>query len=329
MPHLQLYKVAYKKKLFYGGIALLLFACSSEESEQILQGKTMGTTWMVKYIGSPLIQQKIIEDYLQQFNQVASTYINDSEISTLNQSPINKWLPISPQLEEIIKLSITVSKQTDGAFDITVGKAVNYWGFGADNEKQQPKKYEIGYTNIILKKNQLYKKKPIYIDLSAIAKGYAVDKIAEILQSAQINRYLIEIGGEIRTKGKNKKQQFWKVAIEQPNPVQRIIMQTIELKNQAIASSGSYRNFKQYNGKTISHTIDPSTAKPITHNIIASSVISSSTALADAYATAFMVLPIKRSLEISKKYSLSTLLVSGQMGDPSTLKKHYSGIFQP
>ena len=307
--------------------AVLLSACAKEQQEQTLRGKTMGTTWMVKYVGSPSIQAKVIQDYLDGFNQTMSTYIKDSEISKINRSPMQKWLPISTDLSEIIELSLTISKQTQGAFDITVGRAVNFWGFGAEKTNTQPKKREIGYQYIKINNKQLYKEKNIYLDLSAIAKGHAVDKVATLLESAQINRYLVEIGGEIISKGKNRKQQFWKVAIEQPDPVQRSILQTVELNNQAIASSGSYRNFKQQNGKIITHTIDPKTAKPIAHNVIASSVIADSAAVADAYATAFMVLPTTTSIKISDEKNFATLIVVGQMNDANTFVKHHSKRF--
>lgn len=310
-------------------IVVFLFAgCSNEATQQHLKGQTMGTTWSVKYLGKPSINAQVIQDYLDQFNQIASTYIENSEISLLNHQPIKQWIPLSEELAKLIQLSLRMSEQTEGAFDITVGKAVNYWGFGAQKETSQPSKQEIGYQYLRLEDNRLYKEKNVFLDLSAIAKGYAVDQIAQLLDEAKINHYLVEIGGEIKAKGKNSKQQFWTIAIEEPNPLQRSIMQTLTLKNQAIASSGSYRNFIQKKGEIISHTIDPKTAQPIQHTIIASSVITDSAAKADAFATAFMVLPVKRSLKISHQYQLATLIVTGELGDNSSFQKHYSNHFK-
>lgn len=311
-------------------VAVLLLSCSQQEQEQILHGKTMGTTWMVKYVGKPVIQKQVLENYLKRFNQIMSTYIDDSEISIINRAPIGQWLTISADLTEIIRLSLTISQQTQGAFDITVGKAVNYWGFGNKKEAIAPKKQEIGYQYLRLDddNHRLYKEKNILIDLSAIAKGHAVDKLAKLLQNAQIDRYLIEIGGEIIARGTNKKGKLWKIAIEKPDPLQRQIMYTIELNNQAIASSGSYRNFKQQEGRIISHTINPKTSAPITHHVIASSVIADSAAHADAYATAFMVLPVASSMIISDKRRLATLIITGKIGDNSTFHSHQSKRFE-
>lgn len=295
------------------GLAVFLGGQPSDDTTHRLNGKTMGTTWSVQYLHqTPVATQKSIEQRLFAINQVMSTYIKDSELSLLNQKTTKHWHAISAELFNIITLSEKISKLTQGAFDITVGRAVNHYGFGAQTDKK-PDKNDIGYQYLKLKPGHIWKEKPVYIDLSAIAKGYGVDEVAKQLDQLGIINYLVEIGGEIKAKGKNSKDKLWQIGIETPDSQKRNVLKIISLDNKAVASSGSYRNFKQESDKIISHTINPKTAKPIQSKVIASTVLHNSCAMADALATAFMVLDTNTSIEISNQHKLATMLVTGEV----------------
>lgn len=316
-----------------GGLIIVLTILSAwliypnnELRENNISGKTMGTTWSAKFItrNSQVGKDVILLDFerrLLEINQVMSTYIVTSEISLLNQKATAEWHEISQELFNIIQRSLKITELSEGAFDVTVGNAVNYYGFGSQKNRD---KLPIGHKNIQLLPNKLYKAKPIKLDLSAIAKGYAVDELGKILKQYRIKDFLIEVGGEILVSGNNIKGAPWRIAIEKPNPSGREPLIILPLTNMGIASSGSYRNFVQTNDKLLSHTINPKTEQPIAHARVATTVLHQTTELADAWATAFMVLPLKRSLIIADNLGIALLIIEGNMFNQSELSYYAS-----
>ena len=250
---------------------LFLTGCSSREPELVThQGLTMGTTFTVKWVSEKASQngslKSEINQILKRVNQSMSTYISDSELSLFNQLPANQSADISSELAYVIRLGMNISEASSGAFDITVGPLVNLWGFGPDGrvvkapteQEVESTRQRVGYRFIQLDGNKLSKKKNSYVDLSAIAKGYGVDAIAELLEKKGINSYLVEIGGELRAKGFKPNGQSWRIAIESPvASLDRTIHRVIEVKDVGIATSGDYRNYFEENGVRFSHTIDP------------------------------------------------------------------------
>ena len=293
-------------------LVLLSSSCTTKEerAEFQLQGKTMGTHYHLRIplekANDEASQQRLtqlqtdIDALLVAINQEMSTYLTDSNISSFNQLKSSDWFPVSTRFFNIITTAQSISTSSQGAFDITVMPLVNLWGFGTTKQSQIPTQSQIqntlktiGYQSLQTRSHPAAirkQKNTLTLDLSAIAKGYAVDAIASLLEKQHIANYLIEIGGEIRVRGTNKQNKAWRIAIEKPALLNRSIQQGITLNNIAVATSGDYRNYYEKNGKRYSHTINPKTGKPITHQLASVTVINPSAMLADTHATAIMVL---------------------------------------
>ncbi len=291
----------------------------------------MGTTYSVKVLApeSRLDQAamtqvtmaqarlaEVIDQRLLVFNQHMSTYISDSELSLLNQATLDTWLPISPMMLEVLQTSRRVYQQSEGAFDITVGPLVNVWGFGPEDRASTPSLQEVqqarehvGMQHVLLDGEQLKKTAPVYMDLSAVAKGFATDVLARLLESHGFYDYMVEIGGELKIRGRNPRGSTWVIGIEKPTFGRSGSVQALTGDNVAIATSGDYRNYYEQDGKRVSHTIDPLTGAPITHALVSVTVVSASGALADAYATALNVLGPERARAMAERENLAAFFV--------------------
>ncbi|MFO7831949.1 MAG: FAD:protein FMN transferase [Desulfuromonadaceae bacterium] len=295
---------------------------TADQTPVVISGRTMGTTYHISVVSS--VDERIdkkevqrnIDSRLAHINQLMSTYIKDSELSKINQAPAETWVNISAETAQVIQSAQKISAQTHGAFDITVGNLVNLWGFGPDinlyaipdEERLQAILKESGYTKVKVQLSPPRIKKAhssLYIDLSGIAKGYAVDQIAELLVDSGYPNHLVEIGGEIRSGGLKSKDTSWNIGIERPISGERSVQKVIQTRDTtAMATSGDYRNYFEYEGKRYSHTIDPTNGYPITHKLAAVSVLHTSCMLADAYATAFMVMGPERSMQFAKEHNM-------------------------
>lgn len=318
-------------------LVVLLLGCERQKSlaEYQLQGKTMGTQYHIripfdrssKRSDEVIAQQKKhlhaqIDSLLTSINQEMSTYLPDSSISRFNQRQDDRWFPISTSFLKVIEGAQSISQSSQGAFDITVMPLVNLWGFGTKYNTDIPSQQQIdaglktiGYQSLQSRSHPtaIRKVNPhLSIDLSAIAKGYAVDAIALLLEKQNIKQYLIEIGGEIRVGGTNKHHQAWRIAIEKPSRLSREIQQEIALHNIAVATSGDYRNYYEKQGKRYSHTINPKTGKPITHKLASVTVLHPSAMLADAYATTLMVLGEKKGKEYAQQQNVMVYMIIRQ-----------------
>jgi thiamine biosynthesis lipoprotein len=326
---------------------LLLFHCSGQHTTSPLieiHGQTMGTTYMVKVVKTVKSGAEIqknagdseemtrrvrtgIEDLLLKVNMQMSTWIEGSEISRFNRYQGNDWFDISASTAQVIAEALRVSKESGGAFDITVGPLVNLWGFGPGKAgeqippAQQIKKMmaEIGYEKLSVRLSPPAVKKElpgIYCDLSAIAKGFGVDKVAEYLERAGFSHYLVEIGGEIRAKGTRPDGQPWRIGIASPGPGGKSPYEKIiRLTDIAMATSGDYFNYFEKNGVRYSHTIDPTTGRPITHKLASVTVIHQSCMTADAMATAIDVLGPDKGYDLAIKEGLPVfMIIRGEHG---------------
>lgn len=290
-----------------------------------ISGPTMGTSFSVKITDIPqeVSEQSLdsdIKHILSRINDRMSTYDEESEVSRFNKLQTLDWFQVSQETIFVVKEALRVSELTQGAFDVTVGPLVNLWGFGPpmrsttlpSDDLIKQAQANIGYHLIHTREVPPAIRKerpPVQIDLSAIAKGYAVDQIAEFLESRSIGNYLVEIGGEIRAKGNNAEGIAWKVAIEKPIPEQRAVHRVLNLDNHAIATSGDYRNYLEKDGTHFSHTINPMTGKPITHNLASVTVLSKSSMRADALATALMVLGPEQGFQLAERENLAALFL--------------------
>jgi len=323
-----LFKVR-KAQLLLGFFILIgLFSCDIRPNEIDVTGFTMGTTYSIKIINDT--EERIDSDELKteidsvliSFNQQMSTYIKDSEISIFNERDDSEWQKISSEFYKVINASEKFSELTNGAFDITVGPLVNIWGFGTsdqinweppDDEVIKRILNQVGYINIELKSYSIRKINPAtIIDLNAIAKGFGVDVVFDFLNNKGFKRLLVEIGGEVRCSGNNSSDKLWTVGIDQP--IFDIIPGTnlqeiITLDDRALATSGDYRNYFNYEGKIYSHTIDPRTGYPIEGGIASASVIAPTCMIADALATALMVTGTNGISMIEQLDNVEALLV--------------------
>ncbi len=315
-------------------LVLGLYACEQQPAHQqsvILSGITMGTTYTVK-IHAPKTktdQATIsieINRLLDEINFQMSTYMETSTLSLFNQSSTQEWVEIPFNLYTVIEEALRINKLSHRAFDITIGPVVNLWGFGPiarsstipDESTIKEALDKVGSEYIHLRKqpHAIKKDKPnLYIDLSAIAKGYAVDVIADYLDELSINNYMVEIGGEIKTKGINPENKIWHIGIEKPLDDQRSVQTVITLNNTSMATSGDYRNYFVENGIRYSHTINPSTGKPITHKLASVTVLHPSAITADAMATALLVLGPERGFDLALNENLAALFIVRENDD--------------
>jgi thiamine biosynthesis lipoprotein len=290
-----------------------------------MSGKTMGTTYTVKVVGDYFGENGLSEENLGasidaelvRLNSLLSTYDETSELSRFNQAGISESFPVSVELLEVLHISGMIYEQSNGAFDVTVGPLVNLWGFGpTPSQDVVPSDEAIanamdrtGFELLKVGNGTLGKEADVYVDLSAIAKGYAVDRLAKILEAEKITDYLVEVGGELRASGRNDRNTPWTVAIEKPDSLSRSVFRVIELKTMSMATSGDYRNFFESNGNRYSHTIDPRTGWPIRHPVVSVTVIAPTAVLADGYATAIDVLGLEEGLKLAEVQNLAVLVI--------------------
>jgi len=284
----------------------------------------MGTRYSVTVLepaGHSSDQEKlqlIIDTRLQTLNQQMSTYIDDSELNYLNKTPVGQAFTLSDDLFDVLMMSIELSWLSGGVFDVTVGPLVNLWGFGPQQNEQLPEQAAIdralvgmGYQQLQfnIAESSVSKLKPVSVDLSAIAKGYGVDKIAELLLAAGYSDFMVEIGGELRLQGLSPRGRPWKIAIEQPDGSFGKVHRAVTVGSGAMATSGDYRNYFEIDGQRYSHTIDPTTGRPITHKLASVTVITESAAYADGLATAINVMGPERGLLFAQQNKLAAYFI--------------------
>ncbi len=312
--------------VFAAAYGVLLFAgCDESRGPIEISGATMGTQYHVT-IARPSADVDIetlqgeIDAELRRINEQMSTYLPDSEISRFNSQDETKWFDVSPAFASVVTRAQEVSEETAGAFDVTVGPLVNRWNFGPDKTNiEMPSDTEVAVLKqavdfrLIEVRDEppaLRKQRPeVQIDLSAIAKGFAVDRVAAILESRGCKSFMVEIGGEIRVRGSNAEAKAWTVGIERPVADARVVHRVVHLRDAAMATSGDYRNFMEINGRRYSHMIDPRTGYPVDHRLASVSVIADDCLSADAWATALMVHGPEEGFDVAKQHGIRALLI--------------------
>ncbi|WP_086031604.1 FAD:protein FMN transferase [Tenacibaculum holothuriorum] len=300
------------KKLFFLLILVGLLACKKTETVKLikLKGGVFGTTYNITYVADKNHQQSI-DSLFYLVNKSLSTYIPTSDISKINKG--DSTIVVDEMFKEVFKKSKRIYAETNGFFDPTVGNLVNVWGFGPKKEKKDLDSVQVdslmkyvGLPKVSLEKGKIKKQFPeIYLDFNSIAKGYGIDVVGRFLESKKINNYLIEIGGEIRARGKKPNNKLWAVAVEDPNQDgTQSYEKVITLDNMSMATSGNYRKYRiGKNGQKYVHTVNPITGFAIESNLLSASVIApADCADVDAYATAFMAMGLEKTLEFTKKY---------------------------
>jgi thiamine biosynthesis lipoprotein len=295
------------------------------DNERTVSGPAFGTTFTVKVVAEgddAAIKSEVaalVHQIVDAADEAMSTYRRDSEIVAFNEHGSEPFTA-SAALLEVVSEAQRVSRLTGGAFDITVGPLVDAWGFGpAGMVAEPPPDQELldllavtGYQHIEIDHvdGSLRKRRPeCRIDLSAIAKGFSVDGVAAALLEAGYRDFMVEIGGEVTARGTNGSGRTWRIGIERPDAAGRAIQVAVPLANLSLATSGDYRNFIERNGERVSHTIDPRTGRPITHDLASVSVIHSSCMTADALATALEVLGPDEGYEMAEVLELPALFL--------------------
>ena len=307
---------------------LLNFSCSQEKNYNAqIKGNTMGTYYFIEVIDVPIeLEIKNIEieikNTLKKANKILSNWDKDSEISIINKTNKTTAIKISDELNEVFKTAKEINAKSNGFFDLTLDPIIELWGFGYKSKQMQiiPKDNQIknilsligqkSFLEMNFDNNELIKKnKDIKINLSSIGKGYGIDLIGKKLDQLGINNYIINIGGDILTKGYNSKKENWVIGIENPNLKEKLIKEIVNLTNKGLATSGDYKNFFTNDGKRYSHIINPKTGKPIMHSTKSVTVIHENSMKADGWATAFLALGSLEGLKIADKEKIAVLFI--------------------
>jgi len=301
-----------KKSIFLFFALVALISCNSDTAvnSHDYTGEALGTTYMVRYFSDDDLKfENALDSILEDINSSMSTYITKSDISRINRGETT--VKVDDHFVNVFNASEKIFKETDGFFDPTVGILVNAYGFGPGKAMQEidsirldSLKELVGFEKIRLEDNIVRKQNAsMYLDFNAIAKGYTIDVIADYLEANNVENYLIELGGELRARGKNlESDAAWIVGIDDPNQEQgdRKLQAKVKLNNAAMATSGNYRKYRtdSLTGQKFVHTINPISGKAERSNLLSASVIAENCMLADGYATAFMALGLERSKEV-------------------------------
>lgn len=256
---------------------------------------------------------------LEQVDALMSTYREDSELSALNRHDSSDGFPISPDTFAVLAEAQAVSRATSGAFDITVGPLVDAWGFGPAETAEPPVpemlaqlKKDTGWQKLTLDESTQTVRKSsqsIRCDLSAIAKGYAVDRIASAIEDLGCRDYMVDVGGEVRVAGLNAADERWRIGIERPDSAGRVVHRILQVTNTGVATSGDYRNFRMEGERRLSHVLDPRIGEPVETGVASATVLHDSTMRADAFATALLVLGEREGIAVAEREGLGVLLL--------------------
>lgn len=327
--------------------ALTLSACMGEEPAKVvtLSGKTMGTTYNITAVGVPddideAALSGDVETVLADVNSKMSNWDKNSEVSRFNGSGETTPVEVSADFVTVMKAANEVHELSDRKFDVTLGPLIELWGFGPRKpEDPVPSDADIeaalGFVgqserlSLDTEASSLSKSAPeVGINLSAIAKGFGIDAVAGKLEALGIDNYMVEIGGDLVTSGHNDKNEVWKIGIEKPEPGEKAVELVVPLKDKGLATSGDYRNFVEHEGVRYSHIIDPVTGKPITHWTTSVSVVAEDAMMADAWATAMLVLGSERGLEIAEANNIAVYFISrGENANESAYVTQASSAF--
>lgn len=303
----------------------------------------MGTYWLVRVSEPPGdVSQEDLQDaferLLEQVNAQMSIYDPESELSRFNAAPIGEWQRVSAELFKVVDTAQQISRETEGAFDATIGPLVNLWGFGADRRPTdgvpetaaiEAALARVDYRQVELDQDtqRMRRLDDVYLDLGGIAKGYGVDVLAEHLASLGVGHYMVDIGGDMRASGRSPRGDKWRIGIEVPAVGTRGgVQQVLELHEAGLTTSGDYRNFFLHDGAHYSHTIDPATGWPLERQVASVTVIHDTSMLADAYATALSVMGPERGLELAEVLSLPVYFI---LYNEDELGVEYSSHIQP
>jgi thiamine biosynthesis lipoprotein len=314
------------------------FAVPDGAAAHHFSGQTMGSSYNVKLAGTGLhdtllrAAEQAVGAALQATVAGMSHYEPGSELSRLNRHTVGEAFAASQSLLQVLQTAQAVHRASSGSFDVTVGAAVDAWGFGPSRQPRQPLPAQAQRTlraqahpqalQLDTQSRSITRQAAVFTDLSGIAKGWGVDQAAQALDTLGIGHYMVEVGGEIRTRGQNAQGQAWQMAVEKPDAMPQQAYFILPLSGQSLATSGDYRNFYVHEGRRYTHEIDPSTAAPVHHTLASVSVVASDCTLADAWSTALFVAGPERGLALARQQGLAAYFVvrqgDGRFGSQAT-----------
>ncbi|MEO9078501.1 MAG: FAD:protein FMN transferase [Rhodanobacter sp.] len=321
--------------MFFSRLAICLLvlfsSAASAKAAQLLHldGQTMGTTWSVQVVPPPTVSpaelQRGIQTELDRVDGQMSTYKAESDLSRFNGAPGGTWQTLPPEFFGVLQHALQLAKDSHGAYDPTVGPLVNLWGFGPDQRPRHPPnsdainhaKSRVGWWKLKLDRAGLRAWQPggIYLDLSAVAKGFSVDQVGRYLRQRGADSWLVEVGGELKAHGRKPGGRSWQVGIEQPDAAAGAVsraeelVRTISLDDRAIATSGDYRHVFEDGGHIYSHHIDPRSGYPVPHEVASVSVLADDCIQADPLGTALSVLGAERGMAYAREHGLAVLMI--------------------
>lgn len=325
-------------------VAVLSIGCEADRGPIVLSGPAQGTSYHVTITEAPGRlnadrARAAMREVIDTIDRRMSTWRDDSELSRFNAGPANEWVSVSPALARLVRRALRIGRETDGAFDVTIGPVLRIWGFGADADRPErlPTREEldaarentgIGLVDLRLEPPALRKKRAgTRLDLAGLAQGYTVDRMAERLDELGAKRYLVELGGELFARGRKSEDGTWRIGVEKPQAGIRAIERVVELDDAGMTTSGDYRDFFEIDGRRFSHTIDPRTGRPVAHDLRAVTVVAESAMRADAMATTLLVMGPETGLRYADAHDIAALFVTG--GTEAGYTESNSQAFKP
>ena len=325
-------------------LSLRQLVCAPASTLVTIHGSAMGTSYTVSLHApglSPDEHQRAegaVAERLEGIDRRMSTYAAESELSRFNRHASTRPFPMSTATLEVFRVAREVSERSGGALDVTVRPLVSAWGFGAtdrapgappDAAELAELRERVGYELLEIGTDALVKRRPqVEADLSAVAKGYAVDEVARSLEGLGFEDFLVEVGGEVRARGVRPDGGAWRLAIERPDAEGRVVHVVVPLEDRAMATSGDYRSYYDLDGERVSHILDPRSGRPIRHRLASVSVVHPEAVYADAWATALLVLGAEQGLPLAERFELAAyFILRGPQGDFETrATRHFPAV---
>ncbi len=304
-------------------LVALLAGCEHRDSIERISGPTMGSSYTVQYVrkaGGPTpgqVQQEV-EAILQGIDQRFSTYRSDSLVGQFNQLPANRCQAMPADVLQLVRVGEQLSRQSDGAFDLTVEPLLDLWGFGPQaREEKVPDarrlaqvRERVGYTHLRIEGQQLCKDAGVEVDFNSIAAGHAVDLIVARMQALGVESFLVEATGELKAMGRKPDGSAWRIALELPRDDLQIAQQVLPLEGYGVSTSGDYRNYFEENGQRYSHTFDARLGTPVAHALAAVTVLAPTALMADGYSTLLLILGPEQGWRFAVEHRIAAVFVS-------------------
>lgn len=303
-------------------LVLVLPGCGDGRSQESFGGPTMGSTYSIKYVrpaggAEPGAVQAEVEQILAEVDRQMSTYRSDSDIERFNQLPAGSCQAMPEPVLQLVRVGERLSRESDGAFDLTVEPLLDLWGFGPQGRAEQVPSDEalalarqrVGHGHLRIEGDRLCKDAAVEVDFNSIAAGYAVDRIAARLQAMGIDNYLAEATGELKAAGRKLDGSAWRIALEEPRDDQQVAERIIAVDGQGVSTSGDYRNYFERDGRRYSHTFDARSGRPVEHALASVTVIHPSALMADGLSTLLLILGPERGWAYAEKQDIAAFFV--------------------